>query len=163
MKEKTEAELGAMTGPQVRRYLEDKCMVPDRSASKQLWKDQFLSVSGHAKRWTKQYKVVDGAVVLANEVDYVEPPVHRSSDLRDYSLTPDVVVDSSINEVPEILYVDNQRHNSFSILQVKGGWCVVTYGMDNGLHIVKAVTEPESKNFALNRLFGFIRTELRYK
>lgn len=135
-----------------RRSFEEACMVSDAVESRQLWKQQFGGLRGFQKCWNRKYAKDDSGNVVAKPSEVVK-------------VAGAVVTVETLDKlcIPEILYQDNQKHSSYSIISVKGGWTVVKYVIDGDIHTVEAMTEVEHKNFAVNRMINFIRMELKGK
>ncbi len=143
------------TAAENRRLIEAKCIVSDIQESRRLWKEQFLTKSGHKKAWEKVWTIDDDGMVTKAPTIVDVPVVSKPSQV--------VRTVEAVKTLPEILYVGNQVHNAFTIQQVKGGWCVAVYEVDGKVHTVTKLTEPEGKQFALNRLLNFVRMDIRGK
>ncbi len=145
----------AETAAASRRRIEASCIVSDKAESGKLWSEQFKTIAGFKKAWGKVWKIEeDGTVTRVPKVKAV-PTGGNPAEV--------VMTVEAVLTLPEIVYVESQVHNAYTIQQVKGGWCVARYEMDGKVHTVMQLTEPEGKQFALNRLLQFVRRELKSK
>lgn len=119
-----------------RQKRKDECLVEDEAQSKKNWKKEFGNLTGHATAW--KAKFIKRTVKAKNSNEHERPKILDNKENKRIPAPP-----------------------AYSLARVEGGWCVITYQIDDRFCSIIGQTKPEGKHFAVSRLQQMIMEQIQ--